>query len=70
MRPTAGFPCSSAGSDLADHDQSEAALPYGAISNANWRPTRAVRLRHYKPVLRASGVAHTLFGEAVFRSTR
>jgi len=34
MRPTAGFPYSSAGSDLAGHDQSSAALPYDAISNA------------------------------------
>ena len=33
-RPTVGFPCSSAGSDHAGHDQSSAALPYFAISNA------------------------------------
>jgi hypothetical protein len=34
MRPKVGFPYSSAGSDLAGHDQSSAALPYDAISNA------------------------------------
>jgi hypothetical protein len=34
MRPKVGFPCSFAGSDLAGHDQSSAALPYDAISNA------------------------------------
>jgi hypothetical protein len=34
MRPKVDFPYSSAGSDLAGHDQSSAALPYDAISNA------------------------------------
>jgi hypothetical protein len=34
MRPKVGFPYSSAGSDLAGRDQSLAALPYDAISNA------------------------------------
>ncbi len=34
MRPKVGFPGSSAGSDRAGHDQSSAALPYCAISNA------------------------------------
>ena len=34
MRPTAGFPCSSAGSDHAGHDRSSAALPYFGISSA------------------------------------
>ena len=34
MHPKVGFPYSSAGSDLADHDQSSPALPYYAISNA------------------------------------
>jgi DNA invertase Pin-like site-specific DNA recombinase len=34
MRPKVGFPYSSAGLDLAVHDQSSAALPYYAISSA------------------------------------
>jgi hypothetical protein len=34
MRPTARFPCSSAGSDPAGRDRSLAALPYFGISNA------------------------------------
>jgi hypothetical protein len=33
-RPKVGFPYTSAGSDLAGHAQSSAALPYHAISNA------------------------------------
>jgi hypothetical protein len=33
-RPKVGFPYTSAGSDLAGHAQSSAALPYYAISNA------------------------------------
>ena len=32
--PKVNSPCSSAGSDLEGHDQSLAALPYDAISNA------------------------------------
>ena len=35
MRPKVGFPGSSVGSDHAGHDQSSAALPYCAISNAS-----------------------------------
>jgi hypothetical protein len=34
MRPKVGFLYSSAGSDRAGRDQSSAALPYCAISNA------------------------------------
>jgi hypothetical protein len=34
MRPKVDFPYSSAGSDLAAHGQSSAALPYDVISNA------------------------------------
>ena len=34
MRPTTGFPCSSAGSDPAGRDRSLAALPYFGISSA------------------------------------
>ena len=45
MHPTAGFPCSFAGSDHAGHDQSSAAPSYFGISNA--LPTQnGLRLHH------------------------